>query len=78
MQLIVVMQNCSELETMVKSNSCIENVVYKWEKILDTYETLDAYSYAKLSVDTENKECIKTINKVSQLRLSINKSEVLF
>jgi pepF/M3 family oligoendopeptidase len=45
---------------------------------LDTYETLNAYSYAILSVDTTNPVSLKATNRVSELSLSISAAEVLF
>ncbi len=70
-------KKCEEVELFIVNNtkSLIE-IIDEWEIILDTYETLNAYSYAILSVDTENPKCLKAVNQVSKLSLSVSKCEV--
>lgn len=69
---------CKTVEKKIKNSESLLEVVELYESILDTYETLNAYSYAILSVDTSNPICLKAINQVSELSLSVSNAEVMF
>ncbi len=69
---------CKEVEKNIENKESLVEVIKLYESILDTYETLNAYSYAILSVDTSNPICLKATNKVSELSLSVSGAEVMF
>ncbi|MBK5200093.1 MAG: M3 family oligoendopeptidase [Spirochaetaceae bacterium] len=68
---------CDDVENSIINNTkSIIEILDEWEIILASFETLNAYSYAILSVDTENPKCLKAVNQVSKLSLSVSKCEV--
>lgn len=72
-----VKNKCSEIENSIRDNTKnIIEIIDEWETVLATFETLNAYSYAILSVDTENQKCLKAVNQVSKLSISVSSCEV--
>lgn len=69
---------CAELEKDIKENKDVVETIKMYESILDTYETLNAYSYALLSVATDDPKSLKSVNQVSELSLYVNKANVEF
>ncbi|MGD1819912.1 MAG: M3 family oligoendopeptidase [Pleomorphochaeta sp.] len=70
-------EDCTRVKALIKDNFSIEEVVKTWEKVLDTYETLDAFTSVLLSVETNNSDYMYALNRVSKLGLSVNHLEVL-
>lgn len=70
-------ENCTRVKALIKDGSALEEVIKTWEKVLDTYETLDAYTYALLSVETNNSDYMYALNRVSKLSLDVNNLEVI-
>ena len=70
-------EDCTRVKALIKDNFSIEEVVKTWEKVLDTYETLDAFTSVLLSVETNNSDYMYALNRVSKLGLSVNHLEVI-
>ncbi|MDC7250570.1 MAG: M3 family oligoendopeptidase [Sphaerochaetaceae bacterium] len=70
-------ENCTRVKALVKDNGAIEEVIKTWEKVLDTFETLDAYTSVLLSVETNNTDYLYALNRVSKLSLTVNNLEVI-
>lgn len=70
-------EDCTRVKALIKDNFSIEEVVKTWEKVLDTYETLDAFTSVLLSVETNNSDYMYALNRVSKLGLTVNHLEVL-
>ncbi|MGD1823188.1 MAG: M3 family oligoendopeptidase [Pleomorphochaeta sp.] len=69
-------EDCTRIKALIKDNASIEEVIKTWEKVLDTFETLDAYTSVLLSVETNNSDYMLALNRVSKLSLSVNNLEV--
>jgi pepF/M3 family oligoendopeptidase len=70
-------ENCTRVKALIKDNGAIEEVIKTWEKVLDTFETLDAYTSVLLSVETNNTDYLYALNRVSKLSLTVNNLEVI-
>ncbi len=70
-------ENCTRVKALIKDNGAIEEVIKTWEKVLDTFETLDAYTSVLLSVETNNTDYLYALNRVSKLSLTVNNLEVV-
>ena len=70
-------ENCTRVKALIKDAAAIEEVIKTWEKVLDTYETLDAYTSVLLSVETNNSDYMYALNRVSKLSLDVNNLEVI-
>lgn len=70
-------ENCTNVKALIKDKASVENVIKTWEKVLDTYETLDAYTSVLLSVETNNSDYMLALNRVSKLSLDVNNLEVI-
>lgn len=68
--------NCTKVKSLIEDKISIEEVIKTWEKVLDTYETLDAYTSVLLSVETNNSDYMLALNRVSKLSLTVNNLEV--
>jgi len=65
-------EKCHQMKADIKENASLDVVVKEYESIADTYETLNAYAYAGLSVDTTSALWLKAQAKVSQLGVLFN------
>lgn len=70
-------ENCTRVKTLIMDNAEIEEVVKTWETVLDTFETLDAFTSVILSVETNNTDYLFALNRVSKLGLNVNNLEVI-
>jgi pepF/M3 family oligoendopeptidase len=70
-------ENCTRVKALIKDNGAIVEVIKTWEKVLDTFETLDAYTSVLLSVETNNTDYLYALNRVSKLSLTVNNLEVI-
>lgn len=74
---------CTDLETKMKNrdethsflNHLIQ-ILSSFELLLDTFETLNAFSYALLSVNTEDKKAMQAVHDVSEAGLLVQNIQV--
>jgi pepF/M3 family oligoendopeptidase len=70
-------ENCTRVKTLIMDNAAIIDVIKTWEEVLDTFETLDAFTSVLLSVETNNTDYLLALNRVSKLGLKVNNLDVI-
>ncbi len=70
-------EDCTRVKALIEDRASIAAIIKTWEKVLDTFETLDAYTSVLLSVETNNSDYMLALNKVSKLSLNVNNLEVI-
>ncbi len=70
-------EDCTRVKAFIEDNASINEIIKTWEKVLDTYETLDAFTSVLLSVETNNSDYMLALNRVSKLSLTVNNLEVI-
>ncbi|MCH3918707.1 MAG: M3 family oligoendopeptidase [Spirochaetia bacterium] len=69
---------CDELAELIGNEGQLEDVIGTYEKLCDTYETLDAYTYAGFSVATASSVWLSAMAKVDELGVVLHTVGVKF
>ncbi len=64
-------------QTKNKDIEYIESLIEKYEKQIELFSTLISYSYALLTVETNNENYVKLVNDVNSLNTTVSKSSLI-